>query len=87
MLQNMLLILVGAALGGLIVEVIEAEAKIKQVKELAELKIENTKIIDKNHMIFDEMQRLEEQVDVLEKIIIENMEEDSFDILGGYFED
>ena len=86
MLQNMLLILVGAAFGGLIVEVIEAEAKIKHVKELSELKIEHTKAVDKNHMIYDKMQMLEEQVDVLEQIIIDNLDEDTFDIPGSFFE-
>lgn len=83
MLQNILMILIGASLGTLILGIIEANIRIMYIRKIAALKIENSKILSKNQQLFDDNQDLETKIDGLQEFIVANLADEYID----YFED
>ena len=70
MIQNILLLGIGIALGALIVGIIEANIKIKYIRQLYSAKLENSKILEKNKRLFDENCELKSDLENLTDVVV-----------------
>ena len=85
MLENILFAIVGLAIGGLVCTIIYSNMIIKSISDMADLKVDYVKAIEKNHTLFDKNQKLEMQLhDLIHTIFGEVDEDDYLDYFGDW---